>query len=823
MSDLQLKVTLSTIDKITAPLRGIAKQSQRLSQGYKADMGSYNATLKQTENALKGVRETQRLMGAAGKPISQASIEAEQVLVRRIEETNSALSRRRALMDQEMGAIRKRQAAMDRGKEQMMRGAKMTALATGATYLGVRTMMPGFDFEEQMSKVQALTRLNQDDPMLEKLKEQAKHLGATTWASATQAADAQGFYAMAGFDPQAIIDALPSTLDLAKAGGVDVGRAADIGSNILSAFGLDPTEMTKVSDILVSVFTRTNTSIETLGETMKYVAPIANKLNIPLEETAAMAGILGNIGIQGSQAGTSLKTLSVNLAAPTGRAAKALDALKIKTKDAAGNFRAMPDIIMEMIKATEKMGDAERLGYLTDIAGKEAAAGFAGFIDEKGYDEFIKIIDAAYNAQGESARVAAIMSDNLKGDWTGFMSAIESVQIGISELDNKSMRSLVQRITKLTQGISNWIKENPKLAGTLFKVTAAIVAIVGGLGALSIAMAIFNMTVLANPIVLVVAAIIVAIVALIYYKDEIWDFFKAFADAPVFYINKALDSLLNLKNSVSNWLSEIPGIGPVLSFIFEAANFPLTMLLGLLKYIVKAFEWIGNTWISPTFDTSGIDGFLDIMSRVIDFILNIRNNISDLLNEIPLIGPAISFIFDAMTLPFAVLMQAIKKVIAGFAWIGENWEKIKGWFVNLWGSITDAMQPVVDLFNYLIGLIDNLIGGIKEAFSFEMPQWMKDAGDFISSAYDAVSGSIGNAVDGASNFVSHHTDAAFGRENNAAMIVTTPAVPIRNVNTTNHQEIKVEVHATTNASPQLIGGAIASALANKHSFIGDEY
>lgn len=823
MSDLQLKVTLSTIDKITAPLRGIAKQSQRLSQGYKADMGSYNATLKQTENALKGVRETQRLMGAAGKPISQASIEAEQVLVRRIEETNSALSRRRALMDQEMGAIRKRQAAMDRGKEQMMRGAKMTALATGATYLGVRTMMPGFDFEEQMSKVQALTRLNQDDPMLEKLKEQAKHLGATTWASATQAADAQGFYAMAGFDPQAIIDALPSTLDLAKAGGVDVGRAADIGSNILSAFGLDPTEMTKVSDILVSVFTRTNTSIETLGETMKYVAPIANKLNIPLEETAAMAGILGNIGIQGSQAGTSLKTLSVNLAAPTGRAAKALDALKIKTKDAAGNFRAMPDIIMEMIKATEKMGDAERLGYLTDIAGKEAAAGFAGFIDEKGYDEFIKIIDAAYNAQGESARVASIMSSNIKGDWTGFTSAIASVQIAIAELDGNTLRSLIQRITNITKAISAWITENPKLARTIFRVSAAIVAIVGGLGALSIAMAVFNMTVLANPIVLVVAAIIVAIVALIYYKDEIWDFFKAFADAPVFYINKALDSLLNLKNSVSNWLSEIPGIGPVLSFIFEAANFPLTMLLGLLKYIVKAFEWIGNTWISPTFDTSGIDGFLDVISRVIDFILNIRNNISDLLNEIPLIGPAISFIFDVMTLPFAVLMQAIKKVIAGFAWIGENWEKIKGWFVNLWGSITDAMQPVVDLFNYLIGLIDNLIGGIKEAFSFEMPQWMKDAGDFISNAYDAVSGSIGNAVDGASNFVSHHTDAAFGRENNAAMIVTTPAVPIRNVNTTNHQEIKVEVHATTNASPQLIGGAIASALANKHSFIGDEY
>ncbi|UNM96065.1 phage tail tape measure protein [Ignatzschineria rhizosphaerae] len=901
MSNLQLKVQIAAIDKITAPLRGIAKQSQRLSQGYRADMGQYNSVLKSTKGALKDVQAEQQRLAKIGAPVSNELIQSEKELLSRINETNKAIDMRNAKMDKEMGLVRRRQAAMDRGKEQMSRGVKMTGAATAATYVGARFMMPGFNFDEQMSKVQALTRMNADDPMLAKLREQAKELGATTWASATQAADAQGFYAMAGFDPQAIMDALPSTLDLAKAGGVDVGRAADIGSNILSAFGLDPSEMNKVSDILVSVFTRTNTSIETLGETMKYVAPIANKLNIPLEETAAMAGILGNIGIQGSQAGTSLKTLAVNLAAPTGRAAKALDTLKIKTKDAAGNFRGMPDIIIDMIKATEKMGDAQRLGYLTDIAGKEAAAGFAGFIDENGYDEFIKIIEAAYNAEGEAARVAGVMSDNVKGDWVGFLSAIEAVQINVSELETGGIRSLIQSITEMTRKISDWIKENPKLAGTLFRVTAGIVAVVGGLGALSIAMAIFNMAVLANPIVLVIAAIIAAIVALVYYKDQIWEFFQAFFDAPVTYIQKGLESLVTLRKRISEFLSKIPIIGGVLSFIYELSTAPFLLLkwvidkviegiswisnawimpafdmsgankftgllrgsvdfiLNLRKNIsdilkripvigsalsfiyelstapflllswliekaIQGVEWLGNMWVSPTIDTSGFTNFFNTSRGILDFLLDFRNSVSDLIYEIPYIGPLLSFIYDVATLPFAWLMQAIKEVIKGFEWIGDNWSTIAGWFGSMWDFILSATQPVVDMFEWVLDLIQQMITGISELFSFEAPDWMKKTGNVAGNTYDYFANSLSYTGD----LIGEQLDGVFGRtpkqRTNAgtAALVITPANPIKNITTTNHQEVHVEVHATTNASPDVIGGAVARAIKSK-AFIGDEH
>lgn len=820
MSDLQLRVQIAAIDKITAPLKNIAKQSQRLSQGYKTDMGSYNTTLKQTEKALEGVRATQRRMAQAGQPLSRASIEAEQALVRRINETNSALNRRRELMDREMGAIRRRQAAMDRGKSQMMRGTVMMGAATGATYAGARLMMPGFDFEEEMSKVQALTRLSKDNPLLAALQDQAEELGASTWASATQAAQGQSFYAMAGFDPESIMKAMPSTLDLARAGGVDVGTAADIGSNILSAFGMDPNEMTSVADVLVGVFTRTNTSVESLGETMKYFGTIAGRVDIPIEEAAALAGVLGNVGIQGSQAGTSLKTITSNLSAPTGRTAKALEQLKVATKDDEGNLRAMPDMLADIIKATEKMGTADRMGILTDIAGKEAAAGFSTIIDQKGYDEFLKVVIAASEAHknGEAAQVAKIMADNVKGDWENFTSAIEGIQIKVSQAGNAPIRETIQMITEITESIGLWIKANPKLASGIMKTTMIIIGLVGAVGALSLAMGIFNMVVLANPIILLITAVVAAIALLFIYKDEIWDFFKAFADAPRHYIHKTVRYMNGLLDSISEWISRIPLVGPAAQLVFEALAFNLRIIYYLIGKITDAFAWIGNTWVAPTIDTSSIENVWDLIQSGFNFILDLRNSISDLLGEIPVIGPALQIVFDLFTFTFALIIQIVKKMIEAFEWISGNATAIGGIFVAMWDSIVQAAQPVVKLFEWIMDMISKITTGIADAFSFEKPAWMQTTGSFLGDTYDYFADSLSYT----GGLIGDHMDAVFGRNNHVATMATTPAVPVNNRTTTNHQEIKVEVHATTNASPQVIGGAVAAAI-KKQSFMGDEY
>ena len=769
--NLELKVQLSAIDKMTAPMRGIAQQSKRLSVGFKTDMAGLNNVVSATQDALKGVQAEQKRLVSIGKPVSQELIQSEKALLAQINSTNAAIDVRKAKMTAEMDIVRKRQAALSRGKAQMARGGMQMAGASAATYAGARFMAPGFDFEEQMSKVQALTRLDKDDPMLQKLKDQAKELGATTWASATQAADAMSFYAMAGFDPQAIMDAMPSTLDLAKAGGVEVGVAADIGSNILSAFGLDPSEMDNVADILVSVFTRTNTSIEMLGETMKYVGPVARELKIPLEESAAMAGILGNVGIQGSQAGTALRALQSRLAAPPSGAKKALEELNVQTKDAEGNFRAMPDILADVMKATEKLGSADKMGYLKAIAGEEAGAAFASFLNENSYEELMKIIEAARNADGEAKEVAEKMSNNVKGDWTGLMSALESVQIGVSELEGGGLRSLLQTITKIVQATSGWIKENPKLAGTIFKVTAGIIGVVAGLGALTFAMGIFNMVVLANPIVLVIGAAIAAVTALIYYKDDIFDFFKAFLDAPGHYIAKGIAWISELGNKISNVLNEIPVIGSLLRGVFELSLVPLKMMKQLWIGIVKGFQWIGDHW-----------------GEIVGWFSEIWNGI------IVALKPLTDSIQGIWTL-FKIGIGALQEQ-----------------FAQLWGALSVQMQPVINIFNMIIDAIYEMIRGIKEFFSFEMPDWISSIGDGISNIGSGISSGwdylVGNDV------IEHKITPA--------MIAGTPIIAANPIPNTNNQTNHVEINVTaqTNASAAIIATETVNHLRNT-GLLGD--
>lgn len=809
-NNLELKVVLTAIDKMTAPIRGIQKQMGVTKSAYQKDMGQLNSVLDATKNALKDVQKEQKRLESVGKPVSRELIQAEQELLKQINNTNAAIDVRKTKMNEEMAIIHKRQAALSRGKDQFRSGAIKVATATGLTYAGAKFMQPGFDFDEQMSKVQALTRLDKNDPMFAKLREQAQHLGATTWASATQAADAQAFYAMAGFDPQAIMDALPATLDLAKAGGVDVGRAADIGSNILSAFGLEPTEMDKVGDILVSVFTRTNTSIEMLGETMKYVGPVARELKIPLEEATAMAGILGNVGIQGSQAGTAMRALQSRLAAPPSAAKKALKELKVSTKDALGNFRAMPDILADIMKATEGMGNADKLGYLKAIAGEEAGSAFAAFLDKNNYQDLLNVIDAAYNAEGESAKVSKTMSDNLKGDWTGLMSAIESVQIAVSTLDGGGLRSLIQSITKIVQATSAWIKENPELSKWIFNIGAGVIAATAAIGSLTMAVGLFNMFVLANPIVLVISAIIAAIGALIYFKDEIWDFFKSFADAPGKHIAKAIGFVSNLYKKIKSFLTEIPYLGPVFKIAFSIGEFYVKALKWAIDKVVNVIEFMINMGAKiVNFFKAFADAPGEYVNKAIDLIKNLYHNIREFLTELPVIGPAFKVAFTVAETAVSLFMKGFYLLMGGVKWLWDSLEPVRKAFVAVFEFLKPVIQPIIDMILWIVELFDDLIIKFDELFSFEAPQWMKDAGNWVGDAW-------GGIKDGWNGLWEDEP-------NNNAMIVSgaalTPAQAVsNNDNRTNNLTINVETKS--NASAAVIATETVNAIQSS-GLIGD--
>ncbi len=365
-----------------------------------------------------------------------------------------------------------------------------TAASGGATlYAGARMIMPGIDFDASMSKVQAITRLDQNAVELSDLRKQARGLGSSTQFTAGQAADAQGFLGMAGFQPRAIKAAMPGMLDLASAGGTELAQTADIASNILSGLGMDAEHMSKLGDVLVGTFTRSNTNLQMLGETMKYAAPMAKTYGVELETAAAMAGKLGDAGLQGSMGGTALSSIMNRLAAPPKAAEKALAQLQIRTADAHGNLRKMPDILKEIHDKTKDLGTAKKGGLFKAIAGEEAVKGMAQLVDQAGNGELQKLIASLRESQGEAARTAKVMADNLKGDLTTLGSAWQDLGIELQDQQDGPLRSLIQSLTEVIRGVKSWAAEHPELAAAIVKTVAVIAGLAVVLGSLMITVA----------------------------------------------------------------------------------------------------------------------------------------------------------------------------------------------------------------------------------------------------------------------------------------------------------------------------------------------
>nr|EES1674225.1 phage tail tape measure protein [Escherichia coli] len=338
-----------------------------------------------------------------------------------------------------------------------------------------------------MSRVQALTRIDQNSPQFKALREQALKLGSETQFTAGDAASGQAFLAMAGFTPQAIQAALPGVLNMALAGGVELGETADIGSNILTQFNLTADQMDRVGDTLTAAFTRTNTDLRALGETMKYTGPVAAKLGISLEEAAAMAGMLANNGLRGSDAGTAMRASLSRLASPPKAAADALKELGVSVADARGKMRPMEDVLLDLYKATQKYGQVDQVSFFKDIAGEEAFVGLQTLVAAAGSGELQKLTRELQGARGEADRVAKVMADNLDGDLKNLDSAWEGLRIRISDLVDGPLRSVTQWLTRVLEKITSLAQAHPVLTRQLLIAGGALLAMTATVGSLSLA------------------------------------------------------------------------------------------------------------------------------------------------------------------------------------------------------------------------------------------------------------------------------------------------------------------------------------------------
>lgn len=349
--------------------------------------------------------------------------------------------------------FRKGLSGLESAGSRTMKGISTATKVVGTALLGigVAATKVGMDFEEGMSRVGAVSGAT--DSELKLLTNSAKELGRTTVFSATEASQGMEYLAMAGFKTTEIIDAMPGVLNAAAAGNVDLGRAADITSNVLSGFNLAADQSNRVADVMTKTFTSSNTTMESLGDTMKYVAPIANAAGFSLEEMAAAAGIMGDAGIQGSQAGMTLRNTILRLADPPKEAADALDQLGVSVLDASGEMKPFPDIIRDLDGATQGMTKAQKTAIMSQIAGTQAASGLMAVIDQGGdsLEAFTKELE---NAAGTAEEIAAKQLDNLAGDVKLLQSALEGAGIAIYENFSGALRGSVQFLTEYISQIA---------------------------------------------------------------------------------------------------------------------------------------------------------------------------------------------------------------------------------------------------------------------------------------------------------------------------------------------------------------------------------
>lgn len=313
----------------------------------------------------------------------------------------------------------------------------------------------GSNFEAAMSNVAAISGATGDD--LSALTEKAAEMGRTTKFSASEAADAMSYMAMAGWKTNDMLDGISGIMDLAAASGEDLATTSDIVTDALTAFGLKASDSAHFADIMAAASSNANTNVSMMGETFKYCAPIAGSLGFSAEDTAEAIGLMANSGIKASQAGTSLRTIMTKMSSDIKFTTASGKELVVHTKNADGSMRSLSDILGECREKFSGLSESEQANAAKSIAGQEAMSGFLSLMNA-GQGDVDKLANAIQNCDGAASGMADTMQDNLKGATTEFQSAAEGLGIALYDKVKDPLTAIVKfgtgAINTLTDALS---------------------------------------------------------------------------------------------------------------------------------------------------------------------------------------------------------------------------------------------------------------------------------------------------------------------------------------------------------------------------------
>ncbi|RKD20958.1 phage tail tape measure protein [Ammoniphilus oxalaticus] len=342
------------------------------------------------------------------------------------------------------------------GKSSLATSANVKALGAAYAAMGVamaaiiaKTVHTSAQFEQSMARVKAITRATAEE--FEALRHSAAEMGASTVFSASQAAEAQSYLAMAGFNAQQIISALPGVLNLAAAGQMELARTADIASNILTGFQLATEETGRVVDVMAATVTTANTNIEQLGFAMKYVGPIATQVGLSIEETSAAIAKMSDAGIQGEMAGTQLRAILLSLIDPATEAEKLMEQLGISATDSQGEMFSLSELIKQFEVGLGGLTEAQKAQVASTLVGREAASGFLTLISA-GSDTLASYTNELRDSAGVAQELADVQNDTLNGAIKELESALEAVEIKVGDKFAPAIRMAAEELTKAALG-----------------------------------------------------------------------------------------------------------------------------------------------------------------------------------------------------------------------------------------------------------------------------------------------------------------------------------------------------------------------------------
>jgi TP901 family phage tail tape measure protein len=492
----------TALKSVNTDIRTTQSQLRDVNNLLKLDPGNTELLAQKHRLLADAVRETKEKLETlkaaaeqANEALAKGEITQEQYdgLQREIIETEEKLKSLEEQANQSAVAVQKIAAV---GKDLKNLGDKISGVGTTLTKtvttpivgLGTVAVKTAADFDTAMSQVGAVSGATGSE--LEALRDKAREMGSKTKFSASEAAEAMNYMAMAGWKTSDMLSGIEGIMNLAAASGEDLASTSDIVTDALTAFGLTAADSGHFADILAAASSNANTNVSMMGETFKYCAPIAGALGFSAEDTAEAIGLMGNAGIKSTQAGTALRTIMSNLSGEVKICGSSIGEVTIATTNADGSMRDLSAILADCRTAFGGLSESEKAAAAEALVGKNAMSGFLALMNAAPAD-IEKVSNAIANCDGKSAEMAATMQDNLAGQLTILKSQLEELAISFGEILMPAIRQIVtwvqgfvDKLNGMDEGTKNTIVTIGLLAAAIGPVLIVIGKVVSAVGSI---------------------------------------------------------------------------------------------------------------------------------------------------------------------------------------------------------------------------------------------------------------------------------------------------------------------------------------------------